>query len=319
MTDTREAGAAHLSPPVGRSRRRRGALRHPERSEHPARPRPLPASAERALAEDTFAANRAVGCIALTVEASAGRTRRARVREQGPLRVRCPGPPSAELEAVIVNTAGGLAGGDRCRLDVTVAPGASLVVTTAAAEKVYRTLGPATTVDVKLEVSAGGALAWLPQETIMFDRARLDRSIEIDLAADARLIMVEALVFGRSGMGEAVDDGRLHDRWRLRRNGALIHAEALRLDGAVAAKLGEPAVANGGIAVATVLVVPGDEATAAGLRARGEEFRGEVGVSAWNGLAVARLCAADGAALRRDLVTLLAALRGAALPRLWLD
>ncbi len=320
MTDTREAGAAHLSPPArgGRRRRARGALRDPERLENPPHPFPLPASGERGSAEDTFAANRAVGRIALTVEVSAGATRRARVREQGSLRVRCPGPPSAELEAVIVNTAGGLAGGDRCRLDVKVAPGASLVVTTAAAEKVYRTLGPATTVDVKLQVGAGGALAWLPQETILFDRARLERSIEIDLAADARLIMAEALVFGRSGMGEAVDDGRLHDRWRLRRNGALIHAEALRLDGAVAAKLSEPAVANGGIAVATVLVVPGDEATAAGLRAHGEEFRGEVGVSSWNGLAVARLCAADGAALRRDLVTLLAALRGTALPRLWL-
>ena len=267
----------------------------------------------------TFAANRAVGSIALAVRASAGATRRSRVREEGPLRVRCPGPASAELEAVIVNTAGGVAGGDRFALGVTVEACARLVVTTAAAEKVYRTLAPEATIDVKLDVAAGGSLAWLPQETILFDRARLKRAIDVDLAEDARLVLAEAIVFGRSGMGEAVHGSFLFDRWRLRRGGRLMHAEALRLDGAVASRLAQPAVAKGGIAVATVLVVPGDEGTAAGVRALGDRFRGEVGVSAWNGLAAVRLCAADGEALRHDLVAVLAAVRRAPLPRLWLN
>jgi urease accessory protein len=270
-----------------------------------------------AEAIDTFAANRAVARIALTVAASGGVTRRARVREEGSLRVRCPGPPSDELEAVIVNTAGGIAGGDHCTLDVAVAPGARLVVTSAAAEKVYRALDPEATIEVKLKVGAGGSLAWLPQETILFNRARLNRSIEIDLEGDARLVLAEAIVFGRSGMGETVDDGRLIDRWRLRRGGRLVHAEAVRLDGAVSAKLREPAVADRGVAVATVLVVPGDEGTAANLRALGETFLGEVGVSAWKGIALARLCARSGAALRHDLAAILTAVRGVALPRLW--
>ena len=200
---------------------------------------------------------------------------------------------------------------------MAVEPGARLVVTTAAAEKIYRTLEPEAAIDVTLTVGAGASLAWLPQETILFDRARLGRSIEVDLADDAQLILAEALVLGRSGMGEAVDDGRLVDRWRLRRDGKLIHAEAVQLDGSIAAKLMEPAVAKGGIAVATVLVVPGNDATVAAVRALDAGFRGEVGASAWNGFAVVRLCAADGAALRRDLVAVLGALRGAALPRLW--
>jgi urease accessory protein len=255
----------------------------------------------------------------LAVRASAGVTRRSRLREEGPLRVRCPGPASPELEAVIVNTAGGVAGGDRFTLGVTVEPEARLVVTTAAAEKVYRTLAPEARIDVKLDVAAGGSLAWLPQETILFDRARLKRSIDVDLAEDARLVLAEAIVFGRSGMGEVVHDSFLFDRWRLRRGGRLMHAEALRLDGAVASRLAQPAVANGGIAVATILVVPGDEGTAARVRALGDRFRGEVGVSAWNGLAAVRLCAADGEALRHDLVAVLAAVRGAPLPRLWLN
>ncbi|MET0632259.1 MAG: urease accessory protein UreD [Xanthobacteraceae bacterium] len=272
-----------------------------------------------AEAARTFAANRAVGRIALAVKANGGVTRRWRVREEGSLRVRCPGPPAGELEAVIVNTAGGVAGGDRLRLEVSVEPGARLVVSTAAAEKVYRTLEPDAAIDVTLAVGAGGSLAWLPQETILFDRARLARSIEVDLAEDARLILAEALVLGRSGMGEVVDDGGLVDRWRLRRNGRLIHAEAMRLEGGIAVKLKEPAVANGGVAVATVLVVPGDDATTAAVRTLESRFRGEVGASAWNGFAVVRLCAADGAALRHDLVAVLGALRGAALPRLWLN
>ena len=243
----------------------------------------------------------------------------ARVREEGSLRVRFPGPASAELEAVIVNTAGGVAGGDRFALDVTVEPGARLVVSTAAAEKVYRTLEPDATVDVRLAVGASSSLAWLPQETILFNQARLTRTIDIDLAEDARLLLAEAIVFGRSGMGEAVDDAGVFDRWRLHRDGRLIHVEAMRLDGAVAAKLAQPAIAKGGVAVATVLIVPADEAVADSIRGLDDRFRGEVGVSAWDGLAIVRLCAADGAALRHDLIAVLTAVHTGSLPRLWLN
>lgn len=267
----------------------------------------------------TFAANRAIGRIALAVRAKAGVTRRARVREEGSLRVRFPGAASAELEAVIVNTAGGVAGGDRFAIDVTVEPGARLVVTTAAAEKVYRTLDPDATIDVTLTLGAMSSLAWLPQETILFNRARLRRTINIDLAEDARLLLLEAIVFGRAGMGEVVDDAGVFDRWRLHRGGRLIHAEAMRLDGVVAAKLAQPAVADGGVAMATVLIVPADEAVAAGVRALAGRLRGEVGVSAWNGFAVVRLCAADGAVLRHDLVTVLTTVHEGSLPRLWLN
>jgi urease accessory protein len=199
-----------------------------------------------------------------------------------------------------------------------VGEGARLVVSTAAAEKVYRSLGPEATIDVKLKVNAGGSLLWLPQETILFDRARLRRGIEVDLAQDAKLILAEALVFGRAAMGETLEQGSLMDRWRLRRGGKLLFAETLRLDSAIAAKLGEKAVAAGGAAVATVLMVPGDEATAVTIRDLGEHFRSEVAVSAWNGLAVARLVAKDGAALRHDIAILLTAL-GTALPRPWLN
>jgi urease accessory protein len=265
-----------------------------------------------------FAANRAIGRVTLNAKWAEGATRRGRVHEQGALRLRCPGPPASELEAMLVNTAGGMAGGDRFELDFAVGPGARLLVTSAAAEKVYRTLGPETTITAKLSVAAGGELAWLPQETILFDRARLRRTIEVDLAADARLLLAEAVIFGRSGMGETVAEGFWLDRWRVRQGGRLLHAETARLDGEVAAKLAQSAIARGGVAVASVLLIPADEAIAAAVRAAGDLCRGEVGVSAWGGRGVIRLVAADGAALRHDLAIVLTTIRGGRLPRLWL-
>jgi urease accessory protein len=280
----------------------------------------LPAG--RAAKEETeriFAANRAVGRVALTVEAMGETTRRTRVHEEGSLRVRFPGPKSRELEAVIVNTGGGIVGGDHHDLAVTVGARAQLLVTSAAAEKVYRSRGPDATIGVRLDVHARGALTWLPQETILFDRGQVVRTIDVEMAEGARLVMAEAVVFGRSGMGEAVEHGRFVDRWRVRRAGRLVFADALRLDGAVAEKLRDPAVARGSIAVATVLVMPGDEAVVASVRALSQDFIGEVGISAWNGFAVVRMCGENGAKLRHDLLAVLGVLRGGRLPRLWLN
>jgi urease accessory protein len=279
---------------------------------------PMPGSAP--LPNEIFAGNRAVGRIAFTVAAGPGGSRRGRVHESGSLRVRFPnGNSKAALDAVIVNTGGGMTGGDCFDVDIKVGAGARLTVTTAAAEKIYRSLGPDTDIGVKLDVGPGGALTWLPQETIVFDQARLRRKIDIDLARDANLLLAEAAVFGRSAMGEAVTQGHFFDRWRLRVGGALVFAETLRLDGDISQHLAQRAIAGGGVAVASVIKCPGNEADAVAIRAMQDQFAGEVGVSAWNGLVVARLVAADGAALRRDLVAVLTALDAAPLPRLWLN
>jgi len=274
-------------------------------------------STAAARTDELFAANRAEGRVALTVAADDRGTRRRHVAEQGSLRVRFPGTAQHALEAMLVNTAGGMAGGDRFAIDIAAGPDAALVVGTAAAEKVYRSHGPATEVAVTLAVAAGAMLRWLPQETILFDRARLTRRIDVALEEGASVLFAEAIVLGRSAMGETVEDGELSDRWRVHLGGRLVFAESLRLSGAIAMRLAAPAAAAGGCALATVLLVPGDERHAAVVRAR--DYSGEVGISAWNGIAVARLCAWDGATLRRDLSAVLAALDTGPLPRLWLD
>lgn len=265
----------------------------------------------------TFAANRAVGEVAVDVGAVDGVTRRGAVHEAGSLRVRFPSPEQQGLSAVLVNTAGGVAGGDRFSVALNVGEDARLTLTTAAAEKIYRSHGPAADLDISLKVAAGGHLAWLPQETILFDQARAERRIDVDLAAGASLLLCESVIFGRSAMGETMRTGRFVDRWRLRIDGRLVFAETVRLDGDIAALLARPAVAKGGVAVGTALIVPGDATLVERLRQDADAFGAEVGITAWNGIAMARFCAQDAAKLRADMVAVLRRAAGRALPRLW--
>jgi urease accessory protein len=272
----------------------------------------------RGAAAQVFAANRSRGRVALSVAYADGATRRAHVAEEGSLRVRFPNPAEEGLDAVLVNTAGGIAGGDAFAVEVTVDERARLTVTSAAAEKIYRTLGPDSSIRLRLQVASGGNLAWLPQETILFDRARLRRTIDIDVAETGSLLLAEALVFGRAAMGETVAQGGVFDRWRVRHGGRLVFADGLRLDGAIGATLRQKAVGDGAMALATVLAVPGDQAMLELVRGANKMFGGEVAASAWNGLMLVRLLARDSAALRHNLLAVLAAL-GTTPPRLWLN
>jgi urease accessory protein len=270
-------------------------------------------------ASATFAANRAQGTVKFDVHLQDGVTRRGSLHESGSLRVRFPSPEGEGLSGVFVNTAGGIAGGDRFDIGIRAGEDARLTLTTAAAEKVYRASGPAAELTIALKAEAGAHLAWLPQETILFDRARISRRIDIDLAEDASLLLCEIVVFGRAAMGEKMLYGEFVDRWRLRRGGRLVFAETIRLDGEIGAKLARRAIAAGGAAIGTALVVPGDEAVVERMRAASEAFGGEVGISSWNGFAMARFCAQDAARLRADMMTVLGRASPTPLPRLWLN
>jgi urease accessory protein len=248
-----------------------------------------------------------------------GFTRRGALHESGSLRVRFPLPEGDGLSAVLVNTAGGIAGGDRLSVEVTLGEGAHLTLTTAAAEKVYRARDDGAKLNISLKVADGARLAWLPQETILFDQARLSRRIDIDLSEGASLVLGEIVVFGRAAMGETMRRGSFVDRWRFRRGGSLVFAETIRLEGDVGAKLAQGAIAGGGVAVGTLLLVPGNEDLLARIREVSASFGGEVGLSAWNGFAMVRFCAQDAARLRADMVAVLGRASAVPLPRLWLN
>ena len=266
-----------------------------------------------------FAANRAEGAVTFEVHQFDGITRRGPLHESGSLRVRFPSPEDEGLSAVLVNTAGGIAGGDRFDVAITTGEGTRLTLTTAAAEKIYRSHGPAAQLKISLKGQARSHLAWLPQETILFDRARVSRSFDIDLSETASLLLSEIVVFGRLAMGERMSQGDFVDRWRLRRGGRLIFAENIRLGGNIGEKLEQSAIAKGGAAIGMALIVPADEGLAARVRELEGSFGGEVGVSAWNGFATARFCAQDAARLRADMLAVLGRASDRALPRLWLN
>ncbi|NPU64987.1 urease accessory protein UreD [Bradyrhizobium sp. 83012] len=270
-------------------------------------------------AADIFEANRARGAVRFDVRLQDDVTRRHHLHESGSLRVRFPSPEDDGLSAMFVNTAGGIAGGDRFAIEVAAGEGSRVTLSSAAAEKVYRAPGKPAELDIVLKAAAGAHISWLPQETILFDRARIHRRIDIDLADTASLLLCEIVVFGRTAMGERMREGEFVDRWRLRRGGKLVFAETVRLDGDVGAKLAQPAVAKGAAAIGTALIVPGDAALVERIRESLPAFRGEAGLSAWNGFAMARFCAQDAASLRADMMAVLGCASTVPLPRLWLN
>jgi urease accessory protein len=241
------------------------------------------------------------------------------LHQKGAARVRFPNPAEGgSPEAVLLNTAGGLTGGDRMRVDVKLGAGAKVMLTTAAAEKIYRARDGETAIAIELRLGVGSGLVWLPQATILFDGARLDRRTEVALTGDARFLAVEMLIFGRQAMGEEVRHGLCRDAWRIRRDGALVFADTFRLSGGIAAALARPATLSGARAAAMLIYVAADAASRLGsVRSMLEGAESLAGASAWNGLLVVRAIAREGRTLQGDLAPLLRALGGRPLPRLW--
>ena len=242
-----------------------------------------------------------------------------RFRQEGCLKARLPRPErGAWTTAVTLNSSGGVAQGDRLGTAVEAGPGTRLTVASQAAERFYRSPGGAPAcLRTALTVAAGAALEWLPQEAILFDGCALDRRLEMDVAADGRLVAVEALVFGRALMGETVRQAVLRDTIVLRHGGRLVLHDAIRLEGAVQAVLDRPAVADGDRAVATlVYVAPDAPGRLDEVRAALAPF--EAGASVMESVLVARIVARDGACARAAIVAGLAPLRDARpLPRVW--
>lgn len=259
---------------------------------------------------------RARGAVRLAFRRRGAVTAARTLYQEGSAKVRMPVAFAQPPEAILINTAGGLAGGDRFSTEVALEPQAALVVTTQACERVYRSLGAPAEVEAAISLAADARLDWLPQETILFDRGRLRRRLDADLAPGAALLAVEAVLFGRLAMGEVVRTGAFHDRWRIRRDGRLVFADDLRFEGDIAAQLARPSVLGGCRAMATVILVSDDaeqwlEPVRAALGDAG-------GASAWGGKVLVRIAAADGLALRSTLIPVLSVLTGGRpLPKVW--
>lgn len=275
-----------------------------------------------APATDILIAERARGRVRASFNMDRGSTRLERLFEEGGLRLRFP-QPLRGCDVVVVNTAGGMAGGDRAQLSFSAGPGAKVTIATQSAERIYRggdPMGlPAAEVALALSVGPGACLRWLPQETILFDRARLSRRLEADLDRDASLTIFESFVFGRLAAGETRIAGSLRDSWRVRRLGRMIFADEMRLEGQIGAILDRPACGGAARACATLLYMASDaEAYVGDIRARLEALDArECGASAWDGKLVVRLLSRAPESFRRIAVAVLEVLPGGGAPRVW--
>lgn len=250
-----------------------------------------------------------------------GETRLKHLYQSDPCRVLFPSRTRHGLkEAVIVTTSGGVVGGDRLRFAVDAGIGASATVTTQAAEKIYRSAGDDSEIDISVAVRDQALIEWMPQETILFQGARLRRRTTINLFGSARIIAGEIVVFGRRARDEVFTNGLLHDAWRIRRDGALIWADGLHMNGDIGAVLSDAYAFDSAAAVATIVYAGADAADK--LEFAREAVDGGA-VSCVDDLLIARFIGRDAAKLRSNVTNYWALLRGdvaglpSALPRVW--
>ncbi|MFO1049750.1 MAG: urease accessory protein UreD [Geminicoccaceae bacterium] len=254
-----------------------------------------------------------------------GSTRLARLYQKTPLRAFLPRHDCGDLVvAAIANVGGGLVGGDRSTVEIELGLGAAALVTSQAAEKVYRSLGPDCLVETRLAVGERGWLEWCPQETILFDRARLRRSLALDLAPGARAMLGETLVLGRLASGERIASGLLHDRIEIRAGGRRLWRDVFRLAGDITQAVDAPAGLAGARVVTTFAYVGPDAPDRLDLaRELLPDASVRAGATVVDEVLVARLIGEDPLALRRAFTLFWARFRAAVaglppvLPRLW--
>ena len=261
---------------------------------------------------------RAIGSGKLSVQADpSGKTRLDGLRQSGSTKLVFPRARRNDADVILVNTAGGITGGDAYDLDVTVRAGAALTLTTQAAERAYRAQrGEVGRVTTRLHVHKDACFHWLPQELILFNRCSLARSLHVDLEPGARFLMVEPVVFGRAAMDETLEDVYFQDRIKIMRSGTRLYMDAMTLTGAATAHLAKPAIAGGAGAMASVVFV--DPQAAHHLTAVRAMLPGTAGASLLaEDTLVIRQLALDSFELRRSLIPVLEHLTQQTLPASW--
>ena len=260
---------------------------------------------------------RTKGVARLATKSVAGKTRLDIFYQESAAKIRMPESYDGRMEAVLINTSGGLTGGDRISWQVDAGANTDVTVTTQACERIYKSAGGHAEVNTTLSAGADAVLHWLPQETILFDQGALKRTLDVTLHETAEFIGLEAVLLGRKAMGEIVRSGLFRDRWRIRRSGALIHAEEVCLSGDIESLTAKSPVLAGNQAFATILYCGRrGEALLPKIRALlGETM---AGASHFNDKLIVRLVASEGYELRKILIPAISLLRnGHPAPKVW--
>ena len=244
----------------------------------------------------------------------------------GPLRVQKPLYPEggAVCHAIVVYPPGGVVGGDQLAISARVGPAAHAFLSTPGAAKWYKANGKVSRQQVQIDVAAGAALEWMPQESIFFDQAQVALEQNITLAADANYVGCEILCLGRRASGESFSSGKITQRTQIRRAGKLLWWEQGALAGA-SAHLQSPLGLNGNSVCATLIAVgPVLPAVLLGsLRALPVTGGAAFGVTQMKSVLLARYLGHDSEAARHAMLAVWRQLRPhllgreAVVPRIW--
>jgi len=244
-------------------------------------------------------------------------TRLQNLRQEGSYRAIFPRAIGGQIEAVVINTAGGVTGGDKFEISITAEQTAQISVTTQASERIYR--APDTTpgvIQTDLRVKDRGQLYWVPQETILFNHSRLQRRLDVDVAPSAKFLMLEPLVFGRQASGEDLRSCFINDRVKITCAGKPLYIDCISIDGDVCALLQRAAIANGARALANIVLV--DPAAKRMLGPVRDLLPPTAGASLLaDSVLVIRMLAADSFALRQALLPILTLLTNDTVPKNW--
>jgi len=263
---------------------------------------------------------RASGRISVDARFLNAATRASRVSEEGSLRVRFPREEGEELSCVAINTGGGVTGGDKMSVEINAGPSAKLAFTSAAAEKIYRSAGACAEIKTHLTAQAGAILAFLPQETIIYNGARVRRFVDVHLDGAASALLCDLNCIGRTQMNENVDRLYLHDRWRISIGSVLDFADTTKLDGDATTLLRHPAIAGGASCFGTLIAAsPQNADIERKWRAIAEQINGRLVLATGRvgHILVTRMIAQEMVYMREAATRLIEAAGLVSLPRSW--
>ncbi len=238
------------------------------------------------------------------------------LHQSGCVKALLPRNHASRIDAVLINTAGGVTGGDRLSYSAKVEDEAAVCLTTQTAERIYKSSSGAGSITTDFELGRGASLDWLPQETILFNACALKRKITVNMAADSSVLLLEPIVLGRKAMNETLEKCEFTDHWRVKRAGKMIYADSLRLINPPG--IGGNATLGSNRAFATlVYIAPDAESRLEYMRNLLSFEAVDMAASAWNGCLVTRFIAADAQPLRNALIAILSQFRAHPLPRVW--
>lgn len=250
---------------------------------------------------------RSIGVAKIAFKTRDGKTVLDDLYQQGSAKLRFARPePNRLTEAVLINTSGGMTGGDTFTIDAQWGENTTAIITSQAAERHYKSLGDTATITNNLTLANHATALWLPQESIMFDAASYQRNTTINLTKTSKLLAIESSLFGRQAMGETVNSGQVTEKWQIHRDNKLIFADAFGLENDINAQLTKPAIAAGNTAISTIIYIGDDlETTRDQINALIEQQNTIGRATIFNDLLLIRLFATNGKNLRQTIIKIL--------------